>query len=80
MARDVKREIVAALALVASLLIVYARVVTHDFIEWDDPQYITDNPFVKNGLSAAGFRWAFTAFHAVRPAIAASRRPRYEKQ
>lgn len=39
--------------------------VTHfQFINYDDPVYVTDNPFVKQGLSADGVRWAFQNIEA----------------
>ncbi len=31
------------------------------FVDFDDPQYVFANPHVRQGLSAAGLRWAFTA-------------------
>ena len=34
------------------------------FIGGDDTRYITENPAVQGGLSAAGVRWAFTTLHA----------------
>jgi hypothetical protein len=35
----------------------------NDFINYDDPHYITENPEVMAGLSAAGLRWALTNDH-----------------
>ena len=35
----------------------------HDFVQYDDQQYVTENPQVQAGLSFAGLRWAF-GFHA----------------
>jgi Flp pilus assembly protein TadD len=34
-----------------------------DFINLDDPLYVTRNPQVQAGLTGAGVRWAFTTFH-----------------
>jgi tetratricopeptide (TPR) repeat protein len=31
------------------------------FVDFDDPQYVFANPHVRQGLSAAGLRWALTA-------------------
>lgn len=45
-------------------LVVFLPVGSHPFVNYDDTDYITENPFVKGGLSAASLRWAFTAFHA----------------
>jgi tetratricopeptide (TPR) repeat protein len=33
------------------------------FVNYDDPDYVTDNPRVQAGLSAANVRWAFRTFH-----------------
>lgn len=41
-------------------LSVYWQVQTFQFINMDDPLYITDNPSVRNGLSKEGIVWAFT--------------------
>ena len=44
-------------ALIASL---YAQMESHQFINWDDPYYISNNPMVSAGLSWLGVGWAFT--------------------
>ena len=54
--------IAAALAL--AVLVVYAQVRTHDFINFDDPDYVVTNPNVSTGLTAANVAWAFTHYHA----------------
>jgi tetratricopeptide (TPR) repeat protein len=51
-----------ALALVTLLL--YLPVTWHGFINYDDPDYITENVHVQSGLSATGIQWAFTTWHA----------------
>ncbi|KJU84108.1 Tetratricopeptide TPR_2 repeat protein [Candidatus Magnetobacterium bavaricum] len=47
------------LALLLLTLVVYYRVGFNDFINCDDPQYVTDNPMVNIGLSVEGVLWAF---------------------
>lgn len=42
----------------------YAAVLGHEFITFDDPDYVTQNPHVQNGLSWHGVTWAFTTGHA----------------
>ncbi len=59
-----RRPIPLALALVAAIAIVFAPVVRHGFVNFDDPQYISENPFVTGGLSQRGISWAFTAGYA----------------
>lgn len=38
---------------------VFARVVHHDFICYDDPDYVTQNSIVQDGLTWDGIVWAF---------------------
>ncbi len=42
----------------------YWPVVRHDFINYDDPEYVTENPIVAAGLSWKGVVWAFQTFHS----------------
>jgi tetratricopeptide (TPR) repeat protein len=43
---------------------IYAQLIGHHFITFDDPTYIQDNPMVNRGVTLAGLAWAFTTFHA----------------
>jgi Flp pilus assembly protein TadD len=52
-----------AVGLSALTLAVYWSVGSHPFIGFDDPLYLTENPAVRDGLTLAGIRWAFTAFN-----------------
>ena len=45
-------------------LAVYLPVARHGFILYDDGDYVTENPMVRNGLTLAGIKWAFTTFHS----------------
>jgi Tfp pilus assembly protein PilF len=49
-----------ALGLVLATLAAYARAPGFDFVAVDDNDYVTANPWVKDGLSWAGLRWAFS--------------------
>ena len=51
-------------ALVALILLVYAPVRHYGFVDLDDPQYVSENPFVANGLTWSAVKWAFTSIHA----------------
>ena len=53
--------IYGGLALVT--LAVYLPALHHGFVEYDDQQYVTDNPRVQAGLTWTGLVWAF-GFHA----------------
>ena len=49
--------------LVVATVLLYLPVLHHDFLKlWDDDAYLTDNPHVRTGLSAANIRWALTSF------------------
>lgn len=43
--------------------IAFGRIVGHDFINYDDDQYVTENPHVLNGLNGSDVIWAFTTGH-----------------
>ncbi len=58
------RTILAALALLALTLAVYAPVGRFDFVQLDDPTYVTENPHVLGGLTGEAVAWAFTTGHA----------------
>jgi tetratricopeptide (TPR) repeat protein len=42
----------------------FAPVARHEFVNFDDPQYVSENPEVLVGLSWHGLRWAFSSTHA----------------
>ena len=54
----------AIAALSIATFLAYARVGGFEFLNYDDPDYVTKNPIVQEGLTLAGLRWAFTSFHA----------------
>ncbi|HSV27099.1 MAG TPA: hypothetical protein VLH60_04320, partial [Sedimentisphaerales bacterium] len=54
---------VAAL-LAAAVIAAFWGVSGNDFIYFDDAQYITENDFIKDGLSWNVVKWALTAGHA----------------
>jgi tetratricopeptide (TPR) repeat protein len=53
----------AAVLLPCLVAAVYGRVHDYGFVEFDDPGYVSENPWVRGGLTAAGVRWAFTTAH-----------------
>jgi len=59
--RDLSRDLWIYVLLFASVLIVYSPVRTHDFIDYDDPVYVTENPHVRDGLTLDGAGWAITS-------------------
>lgn len=53
-----------ALLLALATLVVYLPVTRHDFLNYDDDDYVTSNRVVQQGLTLHGVGWAFTTFHA----------------
>ena len=59
-----KREVLVCAGLTAVVLAVYGQVGQHAFINYDDPDYVTANPYVRAGITRAGVTWALTTGHA----------------
>lgn len=53
-----------ALLLAASIFGIFWQTTHHEFINYDDPLYITDNTHIKEGLTYRSIIWAFTTFYA----------------
>lgn len=51
----------ALVALVIIVIAAFAASVKFEFINYDDPHYITENPNVNTGLSPANLKWALTS-------------------
>jgi hypothetical protein len=54
-------QIMALLA--AATLAVFWPVCRHEFVNYDDPAYVTFNPMVQQGLTWRGAAWAFGQLH-----------------
>jgi protein O-mannosyl-transferase len=54
--------ILLALAVITALL--YFPSLKSDFVNYDDPDYVTSNSQIQKGLTADSIRWAFTTGHA----------------
>ena len=54
-----KRLLLICLFLAASTLVVYWPITRHEFVNYDDTDYVTANPYVQAGLSAKGFAWVW---------------------
>lgn len=59
---NAKRTLRLCLALYFVTMMVYLPVVTHDFLFYDDDEYVFENPIVRRGLTGQGFCWAWTTF------------------
>jgi hypothetical protein len=56
-------QYLVACFLVAATLAVYGQIGRHEFLHYDDDQYITENPVVRSGLTVQGGAWALTTTH-----------------
>src|ERR1700730_7784606 len=52
------------IGLVALTWAVFGQTLRHQFVNYDDPLYVYDNPHVRSGLSWHGVAWAFTHIHS----------------
>lgn len=58
------QEIGICLVLAAITIGVFGQSAQFDFINFDDNDYVVNNPMVARGLTIPGIVWAFTHFHA----------------
>jgi protein O-mannosyl-transferase len=52
-----------AIVLTILNIFIYASVRHHNFLAWDDPEYLSENPLVTAGVTWNGLQWAFTTGH-----------------
>jgi Flp pilus assembly protein TadD len=62
--KDNLRTILICALLAAATLAVFWPVTRCEFINFDDPLYVTENPHVKQGLTWETVAWSFRASHA----------------
>ncbi len=55
------RAVAAGLVLFFGTLILFSRALNGQFLDCDDPDYVTQNPHVQGGFTWANVRWAFTS-------------------
>ncbi len=58
-----RKLVFITLAFAALIIIVYTPLLGSDFINYDDPSYVTANSHVKEGLSIDSIGWAFSTFY-----------------
>src|SRR5687767_10557279 len=58
--QHLRPEVLVALSLAVGAFLLYLPSLSCQFIDYDDPYYVTGNPTVQRGLTADGVRWAFT--------------------
>lgn len=59
--QDLRIKILLGFVLLAVTIMVYWQTGSNEFINFDDPGYVTQNAQVKAGLSRPGLLWAFTS-------------------
>ena len=50
--------------LLLAVALVFGQTVRHEFVNYDDDEYVYENPHVTHGLTAEGIAWALTTSHA----------------
>jgi Flp pilus assembly protein TadD len=61
---DTKRSVLICLMLALSTSAVYYQAAGFSFVNYDDPEYVQQNPYIKNGITPAVIKWAFTTGYA----------------
>ncbi|UCH22574.1 MAG: tetratricopeptide repeat protein [Deltaproteobacteria bacterium] len=56
----IRCDLMVCVILTLTILTVYWQVRDHAFLNFDDPTYVSENAYVKKGLTPEGFRWAFS--------------------
>src|SRR5947209_4968602 len=59
-----RQDLYISVLLLLLTALVYWPVTQHEFINYDDHLYVTDNPIVQEGLTIEGVQWAFQSFQA----------------
>jgi len=59
--QEYERFLLPVLAVVT--LAVFSPVLWHDFVNYDDPAFVYDNPFIQSGVTLDSLKWAFTSGH-----------------
>jgi tetratricopeptide (TPR) repeat protein len=60
---DNHRTVFVCVFLVITAVAIYWQVNHCDFTNYDDNEYVTENSYVKNGITTGGIRWALTTIH-----------------
>ncbi|MBK5276305.1 MAG: tetratricopeptide repeat protein [Desulfuromonadales bacterium] len=59
------RNIVIACLLLSTITFgVYFKTASHEFLNYDDAEYVTENPHVVSGITGSNIFWAFTTSHS----------------
>src|SRR5260221_2540922 len=58
--RFTKRDVWAALLLGSLAFVVFSRALGYGFVNYDDPQYVYQNPHILSGLNGSSLKYALT--------------------
>ncbi len=59
--RHYRSQILISIVLLSAMLGVFGQMLNHDFVNYDDLDYITQNRMVQNGWTVKGLKWALTS-------------------
>ncbi len=57
-------EVAISVFLAAIVWLAFGQTLHHEFVSYDDGDYVYANPKITNGLTLSGIQWAFTHVHA----------------
>src|SRR5258706_7333903 len=60
-----RKIVLLALALAVATMVLYLPALRNGFVSLDDPDYVTQNGHVQQGLTAASVKWAFSPGNSV---------------
>ena len=60
---DTRAKVLICIFLIVATFCIYSQVQDHEFINFDDEKYITDNWNVQAGFTRESIHWAFTKSH-----------------
>ena len=58
-----RRTVLVSIAMVVLIAIIYWPTLRSEFINYDDPDYVTANKLVQRGITGEGLKWAFGRLH-----------------
>jgi len=59
--KQIVSKVLVCIALAVATVVVYLPVRHHEFVNFDDDRFVTENPKLREGLNWRSIRWAFTS-------------------
>src|SRR5688572_6920088 len=63
-AKNFQQTLAICAALAILTFAAFWNVRLNDFVNYDDPDYVTENQFIQDGLTPKNVKWAFTSSHS----------------